>query len=125
MLFTIVPPHRPGRVIQFPCYNHFMSNLALVSIIIIALMLAYGCYYVVILTLKAHKHAIVSGQEAIIGAEGVVVSVHRDKIVVSILGELWAAECNHPLHINQAIKVIKLKGLLVTVKPIESKEKIC
>jgi membrane-bound ClpP family serine protease len=95
-----------------------MDYLSWLLIIIIGLLCLYGCYIIVQLSFDAHKKDIVAGKEALLGEEGTVISVHHDKIIVRVLGELWSAESTHRLHANQAIKVIKLKGLLLTIEPI-------
>ena len=99
-------------------YNHFMDYLSVLLTIIIVFLCLYGCYFVVQISLDAHKKNIVAGKEAMIDEEGTVVSIHHDKIIVRVLGELWSAECHERLHLHQPIKVIKLKGLILSVKPI-------
>lgn len=71
------------------------------------------------LAVRSHKKAIVTGKEGLIGAEGVVLSVMNQQIVVRVLGEIWEAKSSQDLEQGQRVKVINVHGLTLEVKKIE------
>jgi len=75
---------------------------------------------VVHLALKSYRQPIVSGIQELVGGEGIVVEDFADKGHVMIHGEHWQAISQVPLKKNQTVKVIGLKNLTLTVKPIDS-----
>lgn len=78
-------------------------------------------FFFIILTLaiRSYKKAIVSGREALIGAEGTVLSVMNEQIAVRVQGEIWDARSAHMLSEGQRVKVSKVNGLLLYVEPIK------
>ena len=96
-------------------FDHNLLNLLffILSIIASVILLIFICY----IGIKAHQKTIVSGEEALIGMEAVVLSVHKDYIIVRLLGEIWQAESTLPVKQHQRVKIIKSNGLILTVKP--------
>ena len=70
-----------------------------------------------------NRHSqVVSGQEQILGAEVVVVEDFKGKGQVIFDGEQWTATCSQPVHKDEIVKVTAIKGLVLTVNPVEVKE---
>lgn len=72
---------------------------------------------VVHLAIAAHKKAIVTGKEGLIGRHGVVLKIMDHRVVVRVMGEIWEANSTHKLHPEQPIRVTKVSGLVLTVEP--------
>ncbi len=70
------------------------------------------------LALKSHKKKIVTGQEGLVGSEGIVLSVMNKQIVVRVLGEIWEAQSTLPLNPGDKIRVIRVQGLVLFVEPL-------
>jgi len=68
--------------------------------------------------LGARRRRVVYGAEAILGAEGEVVSWENGRGRVRVLGELWAARAARPLPAGTIVRVTGRKGLVLTVEPI-------
>ncbi|HEX4044666.1 MAG TPA: NfeD family protein [Gammaproteobacteria bacterium] len=73
----------------------------------------------VILAIEAHKKKIVSGEEGIIGKEGVVMRVIDKQLFVRVEGELWEATSTSPLKPGTPIRVTGIHGLILKIKGIE------
>lgn len=95
-----------------PSYRVALSLIISMSTITLAFF-----FIVLNLAFKSHKKNIVSGQEGLIGAEGIVLNITDDKMIVRVLGEIWNATSDTPLHSGQKIKVTKVNGLVLTVAP--------
>lgn len=90
--------------------------------IIIGMSLVTAALFFLIanLALRSYKKAVVTGQEGLIGSEGVVLSIMNRQIVVRVMGEIWEAKCPQPLEQGQRVKVKKIEGLTLTVEPIKN-----
>lgn len=80
--------------------------------------------FLITLAIRSHKQKIVTGREALIGKEGVVLSVMNEQVVVRILGEIWDARSSHLLNVGQRVKVTHVHGLQLTVSPLETQKEI-
>lgn len=76
-------------------------------------------FLVLWIVIRAHKRKSVIGEEAMIGLNGVVVSVDSDQTLVRVMGEVWSAKADSPLKPDQRIKVLEAKGLTLKVQPID------
>jgi len=65
---------------------------------------------------RSRKNSIVSGQEAIIGAEAVVLDDFDTRGYVLLGGECWAAKSDTPLCKGQAVTVVSIKELTLILK---------
>ena len=65
---------------------------------------------------RSRKNSIVSGQEAIIGSEAVVLDDFEEQGYVLFGGERWAAKTDTPLCKGQAVTVVSIKELTLTLK---------
>ena len=76
--------------------------------------------FVVGMAVKARRRPVVSGLEGLIGGEATVVNDFDRKGTVTIHSENWQAVSDTPLHKNQLVKVIDVKGLTLRVEPFGS-----
>ena len=66
--------------------------------------------------LRSRKRPVVTGSEALIGAEGEAVSWDGDEGRVRVQGEIWRARADAPLAAGKRIKVLKRDGLILCVE---------
>jgi len=71
------------------------------------------------MALKARQRAVVSGQEQLIGASGTVLEDFEGDGRIHIHGENWHAKSVQPLRRGQAVRVIRIDGLILHVEPIQ------
>ncbi len=69
----------------------------------------------------ARRRRVVSGAEAMLGAEGEVVAWNGREGRVRVLGELWTARAARPLEPGTPVKVTERRGLVLGVEPIEGR----
>lgn len=75
---------------------------------------------VVLLALKSTQRKVVSGLEALIGSEAIVVDDFEHKGSVVMHGEHWQATSSVPLKKEQVVQVTGLKNLTLSVEPLSS-----
>jgi len=66
--------------------------------------------------LRSRKRPVVTGGEAVIGAEGEVVSWDGEQGLVRIAGEIWRARADAPIAAGALIRVVKRDGLVLRVQ---------
>lgn len=71
---------------------------------------------ILIPTFRAMRGPVTTGQEGMIGGEGVVVREIRSEGVVRVRGELWAARASQPIPEGDAVRVVALQGLVLLVE---------
>jgi membrane-bound serine protease (ClpP class) len=71
---------------------------------------------VLAVVLRSRKRPVVTGGEALIGAEGEAVSWHGEEGRVRVKGEIWRARAAAPLKAGTAVKVVKRDGLILLVE---------
>lgn len=71
------------------------------------------------MALKARQRAVVSGREQLIGASGRVLEDFDGDGRIHIHGENWQATSVQPLKRGQAVRVIRIDGLVLHVEPIQ------
>ncbi len=92
-----------------------------ISVIITFAFISAVIFIVVVgMAVKARRRPVVSGLEEIIGGEATVVNDFDHKGTVTIHSESWQAVSDTPLHKNQLVKVIDIKGLILQVEPLSS-----
>lgn len=72
------------------------------------------------LAVKSTRSQIVSGLEALIGSDAVVIEDFDEKGSVIMHGEHWQAITHKPLKKAQTVKVTGLKNLILSVEPLDS-----
>ncbi len=93
----------PGFDLSIP----FLIGLAVVSA---GLIMAIGA-----MAARAHKNAVVSGRENMLGATGVVTSRKAGMVYADVRGESWRVLCHEPLSPGDEVKVVALDGLILQV----------
>ncbi len=71
---------------------------------------------VLAMLLRSRRHAVVTGQEALVGSVGEVVEWTGNQGRVRIQGELWLAQAGEALRPGDAVEVRSRDGLLLTVR---------
>lgn len=88
--------------------------------LILAMSLVSAAFFLIVtnLAIRSMKKQIVTGREAIIGKLGKVIEYNNDECRIMILGELWNARSDIPLHPGEKVRVTHLSGLYLTVEPL-------
>ena len=89
-------------------------------IITFAITSALIFIFVIGMAFKARRRPVVSGLEEMLGGTAIVVNDFDDKGTVTIHSEKWQAVSDVPLHKDQQVKVIDVKGLILQVEPLGS-----
>ncbi|MFQ5816581.1 MAG: nodulation protein NfeD [Terriglobia bacterium] len=73
------------------------------------------------LVLKSRRWRVATGQEELVGAVGEVRQEISDarKGLVLVAGELWRATASQEIPVGQSVRVVRLEGLILHVKPID------
>jgi len=74
-------------------------------------------FLVIGMLLRSRKRPVVTGKEALLGAEGETVSWRQEEGSVRVLGEIWRARAAQPLAPGSRIKVVNRDGLVLIVEP--------
>lgn len=101
----------------------FQSNapgfaLSLSLVIAATAVTAAFLVLVFVLLLRSRRHRVVTGSEAMIGAEGETVEWQGDSGKIRIMGEIWKAHARQPLLPGVRIRVVSRKDLVLTVEPM-------
>ncbi len=104
----LIDTEAPGFGIDISVIITFAFTSALIFIFVIGM------------AFKARRRPVVSGLEELIGGTAIVINDFDDKGTVTIHSEKWQAVSNVPLHKDQQVKVIDVKGLILQVEPLGS-----
>ena len=106
-----------GAVMMFPARG---SGFTLSWGVVIGAALGSAALILLALAalLRARKRPVVTGSEALIGAEGETVSWDGAEGRVRVQGEIWRARSDAPLAIGKHIKIVGRDGLDLRVEPI-------
>lgn len=74
--------------------------------------------FVLTVLLRSRKRPVVTGTEALIGAEGETVSWQDGEGRVRVHGEIWRARSNGALQVGSHVKVVSRDGLVLGVEAI-------
>jgi membrane-bound serine protease (ClpP class) len=99
------PTGGPGPALSMPV----VVTAAAISVVFFLGVLA--------MLLRSRRRAVVTGAEALSGAEGEVVSWQGTEGRVRVLSEIWRARSASPLAPGDRIRVITCEGLTVIVEP--------
>lgn len=69
----------------------------------------------------ARRRKVVSGAEAMVGAEGEVVEFAGERGRVRVMGEVWEARSRRPLAPGTPVRVVARRGLVLNVEPLGEK----
>ena len=70
------------------------------------------------LLLRARRRRVITGREAMIGAEGDAVEWRESEGTIRVKGEMWRARASRPLRPGEHIRVVAREGLILTVEPM-------
>jgi len=72
---------------------------------------------VLTLLLRSRKRPVVTGKEALVGAEGEALAWQQEEGRVRVQGEIWRARSTQPLEPGTRVKVVNREGLVLFVEP--------
>ncbi len=79
--------------------------------------------FILVKGIAAQLRRPLTGLEAMVGVEGVVVEeAGEGYVVVKVDGELWKAECRGECRVGARVRVIGFRGLILIVEPFTGKE---
>jgi membrane-bound serine protease (ClpP class) len=106
-----------GSIITF---RSFAEGFGLsLSVVVAAVIATAGLLILVLgLLLRSRRRRVITGSEAMIGAEGEAVEWHGEAGKIRIMGEIWNAHAPCPLQPGARIRVIARKDLVLTVEPM-------
>jgi membrane-bound serine protease (ClpP class) len=106
-----------GALMMFPSR---VPGFALSGAVVTGAAIGSAALLLLVLTalLRSRRRPIVTGGEALIGAEGEALSWDRDEGRVRVKGEIWRARANAPLQAGSPIRVVARDGLLLRVETI-------
>jgi len=88
----------------------------------LAVTLPFGLFCVILmrLVLRSRKWKNTTGQEEMIGSQGVVVTSVGDGAegMIRVHGELWRAFSSAPLAEGKPVRVVRIEGLKLYVEPV-------
>jgi membrane-bound serine protease (ClpP class) len=105
-----------GAILMFPGGT---PGLALSLPVIAAASAASAAFFILGLAvvLRSRRRAVVTGAEALLGAQGETLFWHGTEGRVRVQGEVWRARAKGPLEPGTRVKVIAREGLVVVVEP--------
>jgi membrane-bound serine protease (ClpP class) len=68
---------------------------------------------------RSRRSSVVSGREAMIGGSAEVQEAFNGRGLVRAFGELWQAESRVPVGKGSQVRIVAVKGLVLTVEPQE------
>jgi membrane-bound serine protease (ClpP class) len=88
------------------------------SLVGAATVVSAGFFLLVLsMLLRSRRRPVITGREALIGAEGEAVVWAAGEGSVRVKGEIWRARASHPLQPGVRVKVVHRDGLVLTVEP--------
>ena len=99
---------------ELPAYQISMPIIAAFAVASAAIFL-----FIIGAAVSARRRIVVSGREAMIGASAEVQEEFDGRGLVRAFGELWQAESRVPLTKGKVVKIVAIKGLVLTVEPQE------
>jgi membrane-bound serine protease (ClpP class) len=106
-----------GALMMFP---ERVPGFALSTAVVIGAAIASAALIVLVLAalLRSRKRPVVTGGEALIGAEGEAVTWQDSEGRVRVQGEIWLARATAPLAAGTRVKVVSRDGLVLFVEAI-------
>lgn len=104
---------------SFMMFNSGIPGFELSFGVIAAATAATGAFFLLVLglLLRSHKRPVITGKEALLGAEGESLDWQQEEGRVRVLGEVWRARSARPLAPGTRVKVIDREGLVLFVEP--------
>jgi len=95
-------------------------GVSLPLILSLAITSAGFFLFVVGAAVRARQRPVVSGQEEMLAAEGVVINDFQGSGRIRVHGEVWQAESSVPLRNGDRVRVTAIDGLVLKVQPKEN-----
>ena len=104
---------------SFMMFNSGVPGFQLSLAVVITAMAITAVLFLLVLTmlLRSRKRPVVTGKEALLGAEGEALGWQAEEGRVRVLGEIWRARATQPLTPGTRVKVIDRDGLVLFVEP--------
>jgi membrane-bound serine protease (ClpP class) len=99
---------------ELPAYQISMPIIAAFAVASAVVFL-----FVIGAAVRARRSTITTGREAMIGASAEVQEEFAGRGLVRAFGELWQAESRVPLSKGAQVRIVAVKGLVLTVEPQE------
>jgi membrane-bound serine protease (ClpP class) len=106
-----------GSLMMFPAH---VPGLSLSGGVVAGAAIGSAALLLVVLAalLRSRKRPVVTGSEALIGAEGEIVFWQGGDGRVRVMGEVWLARADAPLAVGSRVKVIGRDGLVLRVADV-------
>jgi membrane-bound serine protease (ClpP class) len=92
-------------------------ELSLAVVVTATVITAVLFLLVLAMLLRSRQRPVVTGKEALLGAEGESLGWEQDEGRVRVQGEVWRARSTRPLAPGSRIKVVNREGLVLLVEP--------
>jgi len=84
-----------------------------------AAVVTAGLFLLVLsMLLRSRRRAVITGEEALAGAEGEAMSWQGSEGRVRVMGETWLARAARPVQPGTRVKVVARDGLVLIVEPV-------
>jgi membrane-bound serine protease (ClpP class) len=105
-----------GAIMMFPSG---VPGLELSPVVIAGAVGVTAAFFLLVFSMlvRSHKLSVITGGEALIGAEAQAISWDGQEGRIRIEGEVWRARAKTPLQPGTRVKVIGRDGLVLTVEP--------
>jgi membrane-bound serine protease (ClpP class) len=104
---------------SFIMFNSGVPGFQLSVAVVVTAMVITAILFVLVLALllRSRKRPVVTGKEALLGAEGEAVGWQQEEGRVRVKGEIWRARAANPLAPGTRVKVVDREGLVLFVEP--------
>ena len=104
---------------SFMMFNSGVPGFQLsIAVVVTAMVITAALFLLVLgLLLRSRKHPVVTGKEALLGAEGEALAWQQEEGRVRVKGEIWRARAAAPVAPGTRVKVIDREGLVLFVEP--------
>lgn len=104
---------------SFMMFNSGVPGFELSVAVVVTAMAVTAALFLLVLAmlLRSRKAPVVTGKEALLGAEGEALAWQQEEGRVRVKGEIWRARAAEPLAPGTRIKVINREGLVLFVEP--------
>jgi membrane-bound serine protease (ClpP class) len=106
-----------GAVMMFPSG---VPGLELSPLVVAGAVGVTGSFFLLMLSLllRSRRQSVITGKEALLGAEAQAISWDGQEGRVRVEGEVWRARAKAPLQPGTRVKVVGREGLTLIVEPI-------
>jgi membrane-bound serine protease (ClpP class) len=94
-------------------------RVKLVTALAVSIPLAAITIFLMTLVMQARRSKVVTGEQGLVGAVGVVRSPLSPQGKVFVNGELWDAYSGAPLPLGEQVRVVRVEGLVLEVEPVQ------